>query len=212
MENHSFDWLANYATKEVFTVFGTLLIAWLGWKASAKTIGLVGSIAKKASFTGLATAFLVTCGLGAAGYGVGELKTQASDQNDHRFTNEQLLKLSERGAEIGQILEYSQSQNTSNKKPESLETVASPSDRRFVSLDPKKAEILNKGTLENESGYVVVLNEKQKEGVLMTRPFASATAWTGFAMAFVGIAGFVCRMLGINPTDEPVKNMNPTNT
>ena len=69
-------YLSQYATPEVFSVFGTLAALWVGYKIAGKTTSVIAGVAKKASFMGLASALLLTAGLGVTGVGIGELQSR----------------------------------------------------------------------------------------------------------------------------------------
>lgn len=105
--------IGRYATPEVFTVVGGLTAAWIGWKVTAKGLGLVSSIAQKASFLGLAAAVLFVGGLGSIGLGTGEMITrmpakQAVAQNPGMFDSNllALAKDAKDPSTANMILEY----------------------------------------------------------------------------------------------------------
>lgn len=89
--------VGKYATPEVITVFGALLTAWVGWKVAAKSIGLIGAFAQKASFVGLTAAVLFVAGLGGAGVGTGELVARITNSPSKAektgLSDEKLLQL-----------------------------------------------------------------------------------------------------------------------
>jgi hypothetical protein len=92
--------LSKYATPEVITVFGALLVAGLGWKAAQKSAGLLGSVAQKAGFLGVTAAILFMTGVGSTGLGVGELVCRVtnspSNPKDKGINDEKLLQLAEK--------------------------------------------------------------------------------------------------------------------
>lgn len=87
------DVLANYATKEVLTVFAALGVAWVGWKAAAKTYGVASAFAQKASFMGITAGVLFLAGTGITGLGIGELVSRVDIEDTGSFKNDQLLKI-----------------------------------------------------------------------------------------------------------------------
>lgn len=90
------EFLQQFATKEVLTVIGGLVTAWVGWKAASKSLGFVSGIAKKATFMGLAAATMFMVGLGATGLGIGELQTRPESGPVAKkvgLSNDDLLKI-----------------------------------------------------------------------------------------------------------------------
>lgn len=84
--------LTQYATKEVLTVIAALGVAWGGWKAASKTMGLVSTFAQKASFMGITAGVLLLVGLGVTGLGVGELASRGSGPAADEITQAALIE------------------------------------------------------------------------------------------------------------------------
>lgn len=102
--------LANYATKEVLTVITALGVAWVGWKAAAKSWGIASSFAQKASFMGITSAILMLTGLGVTGLGIGELSSRVdSDPVSHATAIEEASKP---GFKNDQLIDLLTSKNT----------------------------------------------------------------------------------------------------
>jgi hypothetical protein len=92
--------MAKFATPEVGAVFGALAAAWIGWKLTAKGIGLVGLLAQRASFLGMAAAVLFVSGVGTAGLGTGEIASRITNRSSTPdpvgMSDDTLVKLSEK--------------------------------------------------------------------------------------------------------------------
>lgn len=108
------DLLSQYATKEVMTVFGVLVATFLGWKAAKGTWSLVAGISKKASFLGLAAATLFAAGLGATGFGVGEVFSRPGEKVAPALTPGSMLS----NADLIRIIE-----NDKHHSPETIKAV-----------------------------------------------------------------------------------------
>ena len=89
------EFLAQHATKEVLTVFGAIAATWVGYKAAKGSLGMIASVAKKASFMGLASALLLAVGLGSTGFGIGELRSRPTQPaiQTNGIGNAELLKI-----------------------------------------------------------------------------------------------------------------------
>ena len=75
--------LTQYATKEVMTLLGMAVMLYAGFRVAKGSYGIVTGIAKKASFMGIVSAVMIAAGLGATGFGIGELETRPTpDQHE----------------------------------------------------------------------------------------------------------------------------------
>lgn len=96
--------LGRFATPEVITVFGSLAVAWVGWKLAGKSFSLIGAlasaVASRASFAGLTAAILFITGGGGFGIGTGEVVARISDSpskpDKTGMTDDNLIKLAEK--------------------------------------------------------------------------------------------------------------------
>jgi hypothetical protein len=79
MNTETLNVIGKYATPEVLTVMTGVAAAWIGWKVAAKSFGLLGAIAQRASFLGLTAAVLFITGLGTTGVGTGEVVARVSN-------------------------------------------------------------------------------------------------------------------------------------
>lgn len=187
--------LGQYATKEVLTVMGALVTAWLGWKAAKGTYGMVASIAKKASFMGLASAAMLTVGLGVAGLGIGELNSRPQvkeETNVVGLTNDDLLEIvdNEKASPelVKAILEYAKARDKSDSKPATKVELAYEDPVKIpyeeITIDP------------------VMESAASAEESIVSLPMAWALIGMGFATSISGIAVFANRHNKRN-TDDP---------
>lgn len=149
------EFLGQYATKEVLTVVSVLFAATIGWKAAKAGIGLIASVAKKASFLGLASAGLLAAGLGTTGFGIGELysRPDVKDQNIVGLSNDDLLKIiSKENASpelVKAILEYAKNRDkgtTQNSDLIAKNTIPASYDQQpyeEITIDPVKEAASN---------------------------------------------------------------------
>lgn len=176
--------LSQYATKEVLTILGTGVTAWAGWKTAKFSYGVISSLAKRASFLGLASAVLLTVGLGAAGFGVGEINVRPENHGEHGISNQQLAQIAKTPMispeVVKEILSYAKARDTGA----TVETVAVqvPSEGK-VTVDPVKESSL-----------------KAEESV-MSVPTAWSLIGIGIATSVSALAVFATRHNRRNPDD-----------
>jgi hypothetical protein len=214
MMNQIGEFLGQYATKEVLTVMGALVTAWLGWKAAKGSYGMVASIAKKASFMGLASAVMLAVGLGAAGLGIGELNSRPEvkeETNVVGLTNNDLLKIvnNEKASPelVKAILEYAKARDKGDSKPAPKVEQASNVKVAYRIEDNKLIPVsLDEPVLRTP--YEEITIDPVKESVasaeesIVSLPMAWALIGMGLATSISGIAVFANRHNKRN-SDDP---------
>jgi hypothetical protein len=216
--------LRQYATTEVLTVLGTLVMAAVGWKVAKGTLGLMAGIAKKASFMGLASAALLTAGLSMTGFGIGELNSRPSIQEETTnvtgLSNNDLLKIvnNEKAHPelVKVILDYAQARDKSpaNEK-HGIERASSKKNQKVAftiegnKLIPVSLEepVLSKPYDEITVDPVKEAAHKAEESVV-SLPFAWSSIGLGLALAISGVAAFANRNNRRNPDDPHHPNFD----
>jgi len=207
------EFLGQYATKEVLTVMGALVTAWLGWKAAKGSYGMVASIAKKASFMGLASAAMLAVGLGAAGLGIGELNSRPpvkEETNVVGLSNHDLLKIvgNEKASPelVKAILEYAKARDKSDNKP--APKIEQASTKVAYRIEDNKLIPVSLEEPVLKTPYEEITIDPVKESVasaeesIVSLPMAWALIGMGIATSISGIAVFANRHNKRN-TDDP---------
>lgn len=206
------EFLGQYATKEVLTVLGALVTAWLGWKAAKGSYSMVASIAKKASFMGLASATMLAVGLGAAGLGVGELYSRPAIQEDQSIvglSNKDLLKIAankEANPELVKaILEYAKSRD---KAPQPAKVEQAGNTKVAYRIEDNKLVPVSLEEPVFRTPYEEITIDPVKEAAvtaeesIVSLPMAWGLIGLGIATSISGIAVFANRHNRRN-TDDP---------
>ena len=190
------EFLSQYATKEVLTVIGVLATAWMGWKVAAKSLGFVSSIAKKASFMGLAATVMLIGGLGTTGLGIGELwsRPEPVKQTNVALSNDDLLRIirneSSNPEVIKTVLEYAKQRD---KIQQEERTVAAKVSNPKLEVTPVAYDY-DQITIDS------VKNTELNESVV-SLPFAWSLIGIGLASAISGLAVYGNRNSKRNPED-----------
>lgn len=125
-------------TPELVTVVGALVTAWIGWKAAAKSFGLVSGLLQKTSFLGIVSIVLFIGGLGTTGVGIGEI---ASISN----SSEKAVKKG-----IPDSTLYHMIQNCSNEKS--------------IKLAIEYAKVRDGDMTESDRAVVEIIKEMKEKG------------------------------------------------
>ena len=208
------EFLGQYATKEVLTVMGALVTAWLGWKAAKGSYSMVASIAKKASFMGLASAAMLAVGLGAAGLGVGELYSRPEIQEDQSvvgLSNKDLLRIvsNEKASPelVKAILEYAKARDKA-PQPAKTEVEQASSTKVAYRIEDNKLVPVSLEEPVLRTPYEEITIDPVKEAAvtaeesIVSLPMAWALIGMGIATSISGIAVFANRHNRRN-TDDP---------
>lgn len=205
-----FDVVSSYATKETMTVIGALATAWLGWKLTRKTVGVVSRLTGSLSTYGLLAILLSVGGLGTTGFGLGDLVSRTGDTPEGRLTNADLLALANASNDhtANQILEFERQRNglpavenqlTQQQKLERVKELVfdSSKDEWEALAEIEKTLEANKQT--ETSVRLVSYPGSQPESVLDANSGAGKKEETdallslqaAWAMVFVGLGGLV---------------------
>lgn len=186
------DTVGQLATKEVITVLAALAVAWTGWKTASKGWGVASNFAQKASFMGLTATLLILGGLGATGFGVGELTTRMGNDQEIKspeeiaamqeastpgLKNKELIELLKSDSTVSteltkEVLAYARSRDgqvpdtellkLAEKNPEHLPVVIDLLKAREVRL-AKQVET-NRDNLQTKKGVVLTSLDQKPEG------------------------------------------------
>jgi len=201
--------LSQYATKEVLTVIGALVTAWIGWKTAKGTYSMVAGVAKRASFLGLASAVLLAAGLGTTGLGIGELNSRPTTEAEAEtigMSNYDLLRIIKSNKVspeiVKEVLRYAEIRDVSEKElskinsdtvfrleegkliPVSLDNSVLPVPYEEITIDPVKESSIN------------------AEESIVSIPVAWGMIGLGFASTICGLSVFLTRHNRRN-TDDP---------
>lgn len=181
-------YLTQFATKEVFTVVAALATAWIGWKTAGKAYGGLKTVAKNASFGGLAAMGLLFAGFGGVGLGVGEWMSRDGNpepvaEQQFGMTNAELQELMKesngsRGDEeaITAILEYV-------KERDQAEIDKEESERLVVMRGDQEVAFLPTSFKSEESFEITKAPEEEIRNAesIMSTPMAWASLMLGIA-------------------------------
>jgi len=208
MENIG-EFMQGYATKEVFTVISAIAVAWVGWKAATKTVGMAKGFAQKASFAGLTSAFLLLAGFGGLGAGIGELASRNTDAEtgvEFQLTNQQLIDLAtnesaNRGA-TEEVLKYATTRDKAARETWTPNpTMVDSQGRTWVVQEEKEAEAIQVAydeprpyeelPFEVEEQQAAIKNDES----IMTTPMAWTTIGFGLASLIGSFSVFSTRKI-----------------
>lgn len=202
--------LSQYATSEVVTVLAALATAWIGWKAASKSVGVAKSIAKKATFMGLASTIMLVSGLGVGGLGIGEIMSRQDSPNGG-ISNIQLQELvsneSVSGKELKSIIEYVNHRDKQNSlsNQQIMDLAKSTDSQQLTAI---LAYISDRDKVNDKQEYIPVsFSDEVKDKVeiaptsdeiknsesIMTLPYAWMTALAGIGLTLGGVTCFSCR-------------------
>lgn len=192
------EFLGQYATKEVLTVMGALATAWLGWKTAKGSYSMVASIAKKASFMGLASAGMLAVGLGVAGFGVGEINSRPSLKEDSVSTSHSTIGLSNKD-----LLEIVKAGEGGFVNPQVVQTILEYAKTRDEKTQQTKSSpqepVLKAEELTIDPVKEATVNAEES---IVSLPIAWSLIGIGIASSISGIAVFANRHNKRN-SDDP---------
>lgn len=148
----TFTTFSQYATPEVLTVFGALFAVFIGYKVTAKTVGLVAGIAKNFSFLGLTAAVLFMAGLGSTGIGVGEL---VGRYNDSPSNTDQRVGVSD--ADLVKLAGTTQDKDITKTILDYANTRDGKNKRNGHDIE-RLAALIEKTTPDNKEAVVALIN------------------------------------------------------
>lgn len=209
MENIG-EFMQGYATKEVFTVISAIAVAWVGWKAATKTVGMAKGFAQKASFAGLTSAFLLLAGFGGLGAGIGELASRTTEPEtgiELQLSNQQLMELArrnEKGA-TEEVLKYATTRDKAARETWTPNpTMVDSQGRTWVVQEEKEAEAIQVAydqpqeprpyeelPFEVEEQQAAIKNDES----IMTTPMAWTTIGFGLAALIGSFSVFSTRKI-----------------
>lgn len=204
--NQMGEFLTQYATKEVFTVIGAIVVAAMGWKAAKGTLGFFGGIAKKASFMGLASTLLVITGMGVTGLGVGEFGSRPSESaKQSGLSNDQLVKLLTNEHRVDpdlmkQALDYARERDTQAVKKTEEKAIAFRKEGNKlipVNYEEPVLRVSNDPFNLKTADDTVVAEES-----IVSKPIAGMMIGLGLALSSVGSIVYLNRNQRRN-TDDP---------
>jgi len=211
MENIG-EFMQGYATKEVFTVISAIAVAWVGWKAATKTVGMAKGFAQKASFAGLTSAFLLLAGFGGLGAGIGELASRTTDAEtgvEFQLTNQQLIDLAtnenaNKSHATEEVLKYATTRDKANRESIAPVAMTDSQGRTWVVQEEKEAEAIQVAydqpqkprpyeelPFEVEEQQAAIKNDES----IMTTPMAWTTIGIGLASLIGSFSVFSTRKI-----------------
>lgn len=210
--------LTKYATPEVMVVLAALVATWIGWKACAKGCGLLGSIAAKAGYLGLAAALLFICGIGGTGLGLGELVCRwtntTSPTKEKGMDDATLTALADKchDKEMATlILDYAKNRDGQNKNEDLgilTRLVEKQMDDKSSTKDDRDA---NSKTLVTFMEYLKSREGKSKNGSATPVAYRDALALNDVPneTSHTSLGELSSFLIGGKPSDQPVAQVDP---